>query len=329
MIRKLASILFAVAVTATASASVPPEVRARITADTVLIGDRFSIEIAIEKDMMQVIGFPDVAQSLAKGGMEVLYESPLDTVRTEGRQQTLTKTYELTSFTAGSFDLGRFPILYGDKNVTDTLYSAEPLHIVVNTFPVDTDNSTIYDIKAPEETPLLVEEFSGYVMWTFMGALLVAAVALLVRRWISSRGRSVREDGTPMPYIPPHVRAIEDLETLHNQKLWQSGRTKAYYTGLTDIVRTYINGRYGVNAMEMTSDEIMRAVAPMPLNEKDRRGLRDILKTADLVKFAKHTPDADENESLYYAAYYFVEDTKELPQEDAEETEEDNGDGSK
>ncbi|HIW98112.1 MAG TPA: hypothetical protein H9866_06460 [Candidatus Tidjanibacter gallistercoris] len=292
-----------------------PAVRAELNPDTVLIGDRFSVEVLIEKDMMQVVALPSFGEGLAEGGVELVSESPLDTLEVNGRRQVLRKRYEMTSFEAGNYDFGRFPVLYGDKNVTDTLYSQAPLHVAVQTFPVDTQKSTVYDIKAPEEAPLMVGEFAGYAAAGTVLALVLAALAVLVYRRLRARRTGAAADGAPLPSVPPHVRAIQDLEALHNRKLWQSGRVKAYYTGLTDIVRCYLGGRYGINAMEMTSDEIMRATAPLPLSDKNRRDLRGILLTADLVKFAKHEPDGEENEKLYYAAYYFVEDTKELPGE--------------
>ena len=284
-----------------------PVVRATLKPDTVLIGDRFSIEVLIDKDMMQVVELPTFGTDMTGGGsIEILSESPLDTLRQEGRRQVLRKRYELTSFDAGIYELGRYPVLYGDKNITDTLYSQAPLRIVVDTFPVDTQKSTVYDIKGPEQAPL-------------------AAVVIQVCRYRARRRGTVPE-GRSVPVVPPHVQAIQDLETLHNRKLWQSGRVKSYYTQLTDIVRAYLNGRYGVNAMEMTSDEIMGAAAALQMSDKNRRDLRAILLTADLVKFARHVPAGEENENLYYAAYYFVEDTKEVPAEaDGGEKEENDG----
>lgn len=301
------------------AAAAPPQVSASISADSIMIGDRFSIEVMVDKDIMQVIALPSLGQEGTSHGLEILSESPLDTIKAEGRRQVLHKRYDMTSFEAGNYDLGRFPVLYGDKNITDTIYSPEALRIVVETFPVDTEKDTIYDIKPPIRTPLLVSEFGGYTVAALVAALAVAAAAVLTRRALARRSRPVTESGTPPPSIPPHVRAIEDLEELHNQKLWQSGRTKHYYTRLTDIIRTYLNGRYGMNAMEMTSDEIIRAAAPLDISAKDTADLRSILLTADLVKFAKHDPDREENERLYYAAYYFVEDTKEMPEAQAQQ----------
>ena len=120
----------------------------------------------------------------------------------------------------------------------------------------------------------------------------------------------------PAPPLPPHVAAIQALEALHNQKLWQNNRHKQYYSGITDILRTYIAARWEIGAMEMTSDEIIAAMQPVELPDKARMDLTAILRVADLVKFAKAAPEAEENEACYLKAYYFVEETK-LVEEDA------------
>lgn len=296
--------------------AVAPQVRTVLKPDSVLIGDRFSLEVVIEKDMMQVISFPEFAEGLLVPGIEIISESEPDTLTKEGRRETIRKAYELVSFDAGVYELGRYPVLYGDKNITDTLYSQSGLRVVVNTLPVDTEKSTIYDIKAPEEAPMKVSEISGYVISAFVLGCVIAALVIFLLRWLKRRRTDGREVGVPKPSIPPHVRAIQELEELNNQKLWQSGKAKQYYTRLTDIMRRYLCDRYGLNAMEMTSDEIKSAVKPFALSEKNRRDLWMMLQTADLVKFAKHVPDGEENEKLYYGAYYFVEDTKESVQEE-------------
>ena len=288
-----------------------PQVEASIRPDSVLIGDRFTLEVEVRKDMMQVVGWPSFAEGRMNDRIEILSESPVDTVAADGRQQTLRKRYELTSFEAGAYDLGQFPVLYTDKNIVDTLYSAQPLRVVVTTLPVDTQNSTVYDIKSPEQAPLLVSEFGGYVVRTLLVLLLAAALVILGWRWWRRRrAAAVEPDGKPSPAVPPHERAIQDLETLHNQKLWQSGKVKQYYTRLTGIVRTYLEGRYGIRALEQTSDEIMRELRATDMDDRYRNQMRDLFRTADLVKFAKHQPDAEENDAYYYTAYYFVENTK-------------------
>ena len=104
--------------------------------------------------------------------------------------------------------------------------------------------------------------------------------------------------------------AIRALEALHNQKLWQNNRHKQYYSGLTDILRTYIAARYGIGAMEMTSDEIIGELRNFDLPAKSALDLQTVLRDADLVKFAKATPDGEQNEADSLKTYYFVEETK-------------------
>ena len=135
-------------------------------------------------------------------------------------------------------------------------------------------------------------------------------------RWLRSRGKRIGDLFRPAPPLPPHVAAIQALEALHNQKLWQNNRHKQYYSGITDILRTYIAARWEIGAMEMTSDEIIAAMQPVELPDKARMDLTAILRVADLVKFAKAAPEAEENEACYLKAYYFVEETK-LVEEDA------------
>lgn len=96
---------------------------------------------------------------------------------------------------------------------------------------------------------------------------------------------------------------------------------KAYYSGLTDILRRYLADRYGIGAMEMTSDEIIDAVRPLDLPRKSALELAALLREADLVKFAKATPEAARNEEAYQWAYYFVEETKPVEEQPSAEAE--------
>ena len=111
------------------------------------------------------------------------------------------------------------------------------------------------------------------------------------------------------------------LERLYVQRLWQAEKHKLYYSTLTDILRTYIDGRFGVGAMEMTSDEIIEAMRNVDLPQKSAMDLTQILRDADLVKFAKAVPEAEENEAAYEAAWQFVEQTKPVEQSDEEDDE--------
>lgn len=291
-----------------------PIVRAAFIPDSIGIGDHVRLRVEVDKDMMQIVGFPELKSDALGPDFHVIAEGPEDTIQGEGRRQTLTKEYLITCFREGIYNIDRVPALYADKNIIDTLLSEKPLFLTVTLpNPIDTVMRTIYDVKPPEKAPLLVSEFSGYLLWIVTAMCFAAAVAWFIYRAASKKGAGREHSSAPREL--PHVLAMRELEAMHNLKLWQSGRYKQYYTQLTDIVRTYIEGRYGIGAMEMTSDEIMEAVGEVNLQRKNYGELRSLLYTSDLVKFAKHVPDGDYNEKAWYDACSFVEDTKEVPAE--------------
>ena len=113
----------------------------------------------------------------------------------------------------------------------------------------------------------------------------------------------------PKVIIPPHTKALEELEKLALKKLWQEGKIKEYYTGITDILREYIYGRYGIGAAEMTSDEIMQALKRKDINEAMKGKLMEIMVLADLVKFAKENPLPEDHEFCFNASIDFIKET--------------------
>ena len=90
---------------------------------------------------------------------------------------------------------------------------------------------------------------------------------------------------------------------------------------MSDILRTYLAGRFEVGAMEMTTDEIADALREVDIEHKSKMDLLSVLHDADLVKFAKATPEASENELAYDKAFYFVENTKPVEVVEEEEDE--------
>jgi hypothetical protein len=114
----------------------------------------------------------------------------------------------------------------------------------------------------------------------------------------------------PAPKLPPHVVAIKALKELEHRKLWQNDKHKLYYSTLTDILRLYIEGRWSIAALEMTTDEIIMALRDVEIVGDNRSKLIGILRTADMVKFAKAIPAPEQNEQAFTHSYYFVEDTK-------------------
>lgn len=325
--------LFAAATGATGTASVsaqsvPPRVTARITPDSIMIGDRFTLEIEVDKDLMQSISFPSIDRRTTTDGaddasdsIECIEELPADTVSAEGRRLRLRKRYIMAAFDEGNYSFGRARVLYADKNIVDTLYADDSLKIAVATFQIDSTSHAIFDIKPQKTLPFRFGEISGYMLWALAVLAVVALLVWLAVWWLGKHGRRITDIFKPAPPLPPHVVAISELESLHNQKLWQNNRHKQYYSGLSDILRTYIAGRYGIGAMEMTTDEIIEAMKGIEMPKKNAMDLVAVLRDSDLVKFAKAMPEADENEGAYHKAYWFVEETK--PVEIADAVEED------
>lgn len=326
-LKQLALFLLAFVAISASAQSVPPKVRAYIEPDSILIGDRFTLTIDVEKDQVQNLFFPAFAMGEAEGEklqfgiIECIEDHPTDTLEHKGRKLLLRKRYTLTAFDEGVYNLGRPSVLYADKNIVDTLYgSVDSLHIVVSTFKIDS-TSMLNDIKPVKKMPFRFGEISGYLSIALVVIALIAFAIYLLARHLAKRGKSIADLFKPEPPLPPHIVAIAALEQLQSQKLWQNNKHKEYYSALTDILRTYIDGRFGVGAMEMTTDEIIDAIKDLGLSQKLSMDVLNLLRDADLVKFAKAMPEAAENESAFSKVYYFVEETK--PIEQTEENKED------
>ena len=297
-----------------------PTITSRIEPDSIMIGDRFTYIIEVEKDTAQEVAFPEF-EADEKGGIELVTSHPVDTLSREGRRLRLRKRYTMAAFEEGRIAMGGAMVLYADKNIIDTLTSNDESILNVATFKIDSTSHAIFDIKPQKTMKFKVREISDYMLWGLLVAVILAGAIYGLVRWLHSRGKSIKSLFTPAPPEPAHIVAIRALEELYNRKLWQNNLHKEYYSGLSDILRTYLSGRFGVGAMEMTTDEIMEAVRDVEMPTKCSVDLMSVLRDADLAKFAKFEPDAEQNESAYSKAYYFVEETKPVEQTTDEEDE--------
>lgn len=326
-LKQIALFIFAFVAVSAFAESTPPKVKAYIEPDSIIIGDRFTLIFDIEKDQVQSLYFPAFSNEQPEEGkqpfgvLECIEDHPTDTLEHKGRFMRLRKRYTMTAFDEGIYNLGRPSVLYADKNIVDTLYgTVDSLKIIVTTFKIDS-TSMLCNIKPVKPMPFRFGEIAGYTGIALAVLALLAVAIYLLARHLAKRGKSIADLFKPEPPLPPHIVAIAALEQLQNQKLWQNNKHKEYYSALTDILRTYIDGRFGVGAMEMTTDEIIEAIKELNLSQKLSMDLVSLLRDADLVKFAKAMPEAAENESAYSKVYYFVEETK--PVEQTEENEED------
>ncbi len=300
-----------------------PRLDARFDRDSVGVGEHITLSVEVEQDMMQMIAFPEFDDENTEY-LEQVTEPTLDTLSSDGRRVKIRRQYRFRSFEPGRYNMGKVSVLYLDKNVTDTLYTADSLRFTVGMFRIDSTSQSIYDLKPQRDLPFKFEEVSTYALWVAIGLLLLIVAAYITLRILAKMGHSVFGIFKPKPPVAPHVAAFAALEELRTEQLWQAGEYKGYYSRLTDILRTYISGRYGVAAMEMTSPEIIAASKELDLPRRCEMELQELLRDADLVKFAKAQFEASENERYFQSAKAFVELTK--PEDEQSEDGEVTGD---
>ena len=296
-----------------------PKISGTVEPDSIGIGDRFLYTIEVERDLMQEVYFPDFKQSVEH--YEMIENRPVDTLSREGRKLKLRKSYLMAAFQEGIHNV--LPeVMYLDKNIIDTLRGDDTLRLMVTTFEIDSTSHTIFDIKPQRTLKFKFGEISGYVTWTIIAIIILVLLFLIAKRILAHYGKSFSDIFKPAPPLPPHEIALRDLKKLHSERLWQEGNHKLYYSGLTDILRAYIAGQFGVGALEMTSDEIIEAMRGVEIPQKQKMDLTELLRDADLVKFAKAMPEAEANEAAYTMALNFVEQTMPQPEEEDDEKKE-------
>lgn len=301
-----------------------PKIDIELSRDTILIGDQIDLQFTVEKDITQVVVFPEITAEATDGVIEPIGEAVIDTLEIDGRKIKFQIKQKITSFEHGRYTFQPFPVLYVEKNITDTLYT-DSLKLYVDTYLIDTATYVMEDITTVINEPFTFDELKFYIKdalrspYTYLGLLLVilAAVGYYLYRRHKNKNRYVR------PPEPPHIIAIRELEVIQNERLWENRKYKEYFSRVTDVIRIYIDSRYSVNAMEMTSQEIFDAFKNIELEEREAGRLRDLLILADYVKFAKFIPTQDECQISYNNAYYFIEDTKLMPLEREDDVEDD------
>jgi hypothetical protein len=216
-----------------------------------------------------------------------------------GHQQWL---FRLTVFDTGKAFVP--PAIFAYKNRGDTLtrvaYS-NPIPVTIVGIAVDLKGD-IKDIKPPLDAPWEFEDFLPYLI------ALAVLILLGLAYWYYRRLKKRREASyvPPKPEIPPWRVALAALHTLEDQRLWQQGHVKEFYSETTEIIRRFLEDQYGLLALESTSDEIVVQLKRVREAQMLLKEFRSFFTTADLVKFAKYLPTPEENEQELTWAFHFV-----------------------
>lgn len=238
-----------------------------------------------------------------------------DTTDLGGDRWQIRRRLVIQSFDSGLYTLP--PILYIEGG--DTIASGT---LALKVVPVDVDSlkdihdyAPVYDAGS-KWYDSLPDWLVDYWYWILL-ALLSAGAAI----WyyvVRHKKPQQTEVKTPKVVVPPYELAIQRLEELRSEHLPENGREREYYTRLTEILRIYLQDRFGINAMEMTSGQILHALESNSETRMSRPAMNQILEMADFVKFAKVRPLPDDNVKVFNAAIKFVEATKPLPPAPAE-----------
>lgn len=286
---------------------VAQEVAAHSVVDTnkIFIGKPVQLTIQLSQPKNLNIDWPLIIDSV--GGMEIWKYTPPDTMQVEDENVLLrSQTFLITSYDSGSYIIPPVVFKYKPKgSETEISIETDPIRIDVFTVPVDT-TMDIRDIRNVEEAPFDWK----MIMWgvlAFHALLLVIALLVWALRKKSTVNDPVQKGD--LFQTPPHLVALEALGQLEEDRVWQEGRVKEYYTRLTDILRTYMDGRWKLSTFELTSDEILSTSIVQQLELTQKEELERVLRLADLVKFAKWQAIPSENEWAMQLSRKFVTDT--------------------
>lgn len=278
-------------------------VNAKTDTNAILIGQQFHINLEASYPKNSNASWFMVSDSIGK--LQIVERGKIDTVANAALLQ-LRQSITVTGFDSGMYTIPPFQLAYRNANDTTTYFaSTNPLSITINTVAVDTTKE-IRDIKGPIEVPYTFADFLPYIIALLLAGLLAYGIYYYIKK---SREKTV----VPVKFVPKrpaHEIALEDLAKLRDEKVWQQGNIKDYHTRVTDIVRTYIERRFKINALEFTTNELMSSLAMKSLNDDLRGKLNFVLTLADMVKFAKGNPLPDEHEQSMSNSIAFIEATK-------------------
>lgn len=292
------------------SQAVPQKIDIRVALDSayIIMGRQTPLHVEVIGNLNENGGIV-VPDTLWRDVEVASISEPVVTDLGNGRKE-LRQELILQAFDSGLYTLP--PVLFVQDGQV-----AESNRPALKVIPVDVDSlATIHDYADVVNPPRHILDFlpdwmTDYGLWILLALIIIAAGLYIYFAYI--RKGKLPLVSAPKP-IPPYELAMKQLDELHAAKLCERGEEKEFYTRLTDILRTYLDSRFGINAMEMTSAQILRALNSNEQTKVPRKYMSAILETADFVKFAKVRPLPDDNVEAFRSAMQFVEDTKPAPE---------------
>lgn len=286
-------------------------VDAKLDSASIFIGQRIGVTLDVSADAKSNVELPemDSLQQIVPGLEFVRAEKADTNYINEGARKTLSRRYYFTSFDSTLYLIPEF-----DVKVDGQSHLSKKLALKVLTLDIDTLHAdSICGIKAELAPPFDWAEWRLVIIFIVIAVLVAGLMAYVIYRLKTNKPiiRRIRRKKK----VAPHKAAMEKIEVIKEEKIWQSEDSKEYYTQLTDTLRQYIKERYGFNALEMTSYEIIQKLQDVN-DEEAINELRELFQTADLVKFAKYSTLINENDRNLVNAIEYINQTKlEEPEE--------------
>lgn len=296
--------------------------KGRINVDTILVGQPFDYQLSLTVPKDYNVDWKRFGDTLSKS-IEIISEGELTTTPVENSDNVLMKQQlTLTTFDTGYVYVPEIDIYYSKSLQDSVRYKLHTMEkeLYVKTIAVDTTQAFL-PINEVIKQHITAKEV---LPWA---AIVIVVVGVLYLIYYLQKHRKAPQpvvEEKKKPTIPAIVTARAKLADMKDNESWNSLKIKDYYTDLTDIAREYLEGQFEIDAVEMTTDEIMKEVNTLNLQDFVKMKLQDALITADLVKFAKASPSKDENEQSFKDINLFVEDSYAYFQEEKKKKEEEN-----
>lgn len=290
-------------------------VKAKLDSVNLLMGSMTTLGLEVVQDKGKPGGFPmfrNVDPSVGYVGVcgdsiELRSSIKTDTVELGSGKIQINYQVPLQAFDSGTYRLPQFVYVSESDSARS---NALTLNVIPMKVKVDDPIAGFAPVSEPEGKKFF--DFVPDWLADFWWIILIGVIAIIGFIWAIRR---YKKEGIVLKRKPeptPYEVAIRDLRELKTRKLWEQGLEKEYFTRLTDILRVYLARRFGINAMEMTTREIMDCLYDSDVKDK-RDYVRQILYVADFVKFAKVRPLPADNVAAYDNAVKFVEETKPVP----------------
>ena len=276
--------------------------KAKLDSATLIMGRTTALHLEITQDKNARGFFPGEQADTLSAMVEIAERPAADTTDLGNDRIQINRDLIIQSFDSGLWVIKPIPyVVNGDTAFCNQL--------TLKVLPVDVSQmKDIHDIKPVEDVPFNLLDWLPDYWWAWLLALLLIISTIWAYNKYYKKGINPLKPSRKR--LPPYEEAMLNLQNLKAAQLWQQGQEKEYFTGLTDILRVNIDRRFDINAVEMTSSQIIDTLKRNEETKAVNEQLEMILEVADIVKFANARPLADDNEVAYQRAVNFVEATR-------------------